>query len=271
MTRSAATCFLVVAALTVVSQSAFARAFEVRLLKGTEKEGVWGTDEFQVSVSSLGVVRHVTVRGKELIWQAAALYTSPVPAGAKEGVRTVQGEGIGDRGLTVTPPTMETRDDRGRRVFTFRHLVSNKKVLDGRPLCHVDQQIIITPTGEIAVSYDFEWLETIPWHGFDLLVLFQKEAIAERDFTLVFDDRILAGRLAPGKPIAESRIREAYDRLTIWSEVGPFHYVWDASSTCEFSPPQLTIQPKSVVYRGKIYKGLKDRISYRILLPVVQQ
>ena len=271
MRRKAAMCLLVVVALTGLSQSAFGRAFEVRLMKGTEKDGVWGTDEFQVSVSSLGTVRHVIVKGKELVWQAAALYTSPVPAGAKEGVRTVQGEGIGDRGLTVMPPTMETRDDHGHRIFTFRHLVANKKVLDGKPLCRADQQIIITPTGGISVSYDFEWLETIAWHGFSLLILFQKEALAGRDFTLIFGNRLLTGRLTPGKPIAESRIREAFDRLSIGSEVGPFHHVWDVPSTCEFSPPQLTIQPKTVVYRGVIYKGLKDRISYRILLPVLQQ
>ena len=262
---------LAISLMALGRHPAFARAFEVRLLKGTEKDGVWGTEEFQVSVNALGVVRHVTVRGKELVGQAAALYTSPVPAGAKEGVRTVQGEGIGDRGLTVTPPTMETRDDRGKRLFTFRHLVANKKVGDGKPLCRVDQQIVITPTGEISVSYDFEWLETLPWHGFSQLILFQKEAIAGRDYTLFFGDRCLTGRLTPGAPIAESRIREAFDRLSIWSEVGPFHYVWDAPSTCEFSPPQLTIQPKSVTYRGVIYRGLRDRISYRILLPVSQQ
>jgi hypothetical protein len=258
-------------ALLAVSQTCFARAFEVRLLKGTEKDGVWGTDEFQVSVSSLGVVRHVTVRGKELVWQAAALYTSPVPAGAKEGVRTVQGEGIGDRGLTVTPPTMEAREDRGRRIFAFRHLVANRKVLEGKPLCRVDQQVVITPTGEISIRYDFECIETIPWHGFSLLILFPKEAIAGRDFTLLVGERVVAGRLTPAAPIAESRIREPFDRLSIWSEIGPFHYVWDAPATCEFSPPQLTIQPMAVVYRGKIFKGLRDRVSYRILLPVAQQ
>ena len=255
----------------LVPAAGFGRAFEVRLLKGTERDGLWGTDEFQVSVNSQGAMRRVAVRGKELVWQAAALYTSPVPPGTQSSVRTVQGEGVGERGLTVTPSPMDCRDEHGKRVFVFRHLVANKKVLDGKPLCQVDQRIVLTPTGEISVSYDCHWLHSLAWHGFDLLVLFPKEVIAGREFTLLIGDRVLTGRLTPGGAIAPHRVREPFTRLTIWSEAGPFHWVWDVPSTCEFSPPQLTIQPAAVAYRGIMFRGVKDRIAYRILLPVSQQ
>ena len=177
----------------------------------------------------------------------------------------------GERGLTVQPPEMDCRDDQGRRVFTFHHLVANKKVLEGRPLCRVDQQIVLAPSGEISVRYDCQWLESIRWDGFSLLLFFEKEAIAGRDFLLSIDDRLVTGQLAAGRPIAESRIREPFTRLTVWSEAGPLHFAWDRPATCELSPPQLSIQPAAVPYRAVLYKGTKDRIEYRILLPVSQQ
>lgn len=271
MPRSTLFLLLVVSSLCLVPAVGLGRAWEVRLTKGTTQDGVWGTDEFQVAVSSLGVVRHVSLGGKELVWQAAALYTSPVPPGASEGLRTVQGEGIGDRGLTVVAPEVQCHEDHGRRVFDFRHLVANKKVLDGAPLCEVRQQVVLTPGGEISVSYDCQWLQTLRWNGFNLLVLFDKEALAGRDYLLLIGDRVVTGQLRPGQPIADSRIRDSFARLTIWSGVGPFHYAWEGRATCELTPPQLTIAPASVPYRGMVYKGVKDRMAYRILLPAAQQ
>ncbi len=257
-----------------LSRDACARAFEVRLLKGDEKNGAWGTDEFSVNVNALGLVRHVAVGGKELVWQAAALYTSPVPSGETEGVRTVQGEDLGGRGLTCAPPTFETRDERGARVFLFRHRVANKKVLGGAPLCDVRQRLVITPTGEITVVYECEWLEAVSWHGFGLLIFFSKETSQGRPFTAFVEERVFTGHLVPGGELAQKRLREPLTRLTLWSEVGPFHYVLDAPVNCEFSwhgQPQLQIKPKAAPYRGVIFKGTKDRIEYRILLPVLQQ
>jgi hypothetical protein len=262
---------LVTACLCFLPTAAFARDFEVRLLKGTEKEGIWGTGEYQVALGQLGALRNVTVAGKKLLSQAAALYTSPVPPGAQQGLRTVQGEGFGQRGLTVQPPDMESHDDRGRRVFTFHHLVANTKVLGGRPLCRVAQQIVLSPGGEISVRYDCQWLETIRWDGFGLLLFFEKDAIEGRDFLLAIDDRLVTGRLAVGRPIADARIREPFTRLTVWAEAGPVHFVWDSPATCELTPPQLSIHPAAVGYRAVTYKGIKDSIQYRILLPVSQQ
>lgn len=256
--------------LCLLPAAAFGRAFEVRLLDGAEKQGTWGTDEYQVAVNSLGALRDVTVHGKKLL-SLAALYTSPVPPGEQQGARTVQGEGMGQRGLTVERPEMQSYDDHGRRVFTFRHLVANTKVLEGRPLCRVDQRIVLAPGGEISVQYECQWLETIRWDGFSLLVFFEKDAIEGRDFLLAIDDRLVTGRLAAGRPIAEGRIREPFTRLTVWSECGPFHVAWDRPATCELTPPQLSMQSAAVGYRAVIYKDAKDTIQYRILLPVSQQ
>ena len=96
---------------------AHGRAFEVLLLKGTEQNGVWGTEEFSLTVTSQGVVRHVKVRGQLLVWQAVSLYASPMPPGAKAGVRTVQGEPPGKTGLAMSLPKMSVRSDRGSRIF----------------------------------------------------------------------------------------------------------------------------------------------------------
>lgn len=260
----------VIAGLCFLPAAAFGREFEVRLLKGTPADGVWGTGEYQVALNSQGSLRHVSVRDTKLL-VLAALYTSPVPPGAERGLRTVQGEGFGQRGLTVQPPQVESHDNHGRRVFTFRHLVANQKVLGGRPLCRVDQQIVLTPDGEIAVRYDCHWLETTRWDGFGLLLFFEKDAIEGRDFLLSIDDRLVAGRLTAGRPIAEKRIREPFTRLTIWSAPGPFHVAWDSPATCELTPPQLSMDPTATSYRAVVFKGTKDSLQYRILLPVSQQ
>jgi len=254
--------------------AAGAREFEVRLLEGDEQNGIWGTAEFQVRVQATGIMRHLRVKGQELVWQAVALYTSPVPPGEKKGVRTVQGEGHGTRGLSVEPPVVSTRDERGKRVFEFEHLVSNKKVLEGRPLCHVLQKLIITPTGEIHVSYDCEWLHTLRWSSFQMYIVLDKERCGGREYMAIHDGQVKAGALEPG-PAAERRIRFAkFEQLTIRPEVGPFHFVWDAEGNCSLHWPgsiNLSVKPPCVPYRGFVYKGQKDRIAYRILLPVAQE
>ena len=90
-----------------------AREFEVRQLKGDPKNGIWGTKEFSMHVSALGVIRYVKVNGRELVWQAAALYTRPVAPDGRKGLRTVQGEGFGKRGLTVEAPLHRTESKDG--------------------------------------------------------------------------------------------------------------------------------------------------------------
>ncbi|NOZ20024.1 MAG: hypothetical protein GXP25_02940 [Planctomycetes bacterium] len=267
---------LIVAALFLLCpHDVWARDFEVRLLKGTEKNGVWGTEEFQVSVNWAGTVRHVVVHGKELIWQAASLYTYPVPPDGGPAPRTVQGESGLDRGLSVAPPERECRDDNGKRVFLFRCKVSNRKVLDGKPLCDVRQRIVITPTGEIHVRYDFEWIETIRWNSFSLLIFPGKETVPNRDYVILVGDRVLSGKLTLGKAApGQKRIRAQMDQFTVWSEVGPFHFVWQSKTNCSLTwqrQVQLSMTPPAVPRRDFVYKGQKDHIAYTILLPVSQQ
>jgi len=253
-----------------------ARAFVVRQLEGNEQTGVWGTDEFRVTVNSLGLVRHVKVKGKEIIWQAAALYTSPVPRDAKEGIRTVQGEGYGNHGLSVEPPRTVTREDNGKRIFEIDHLVASKKVLSGRPLCKVHQKIIITPTGEIHVSYDCEWLETLRWRGFQMLIMFDKQNCENREYMVAAHDILRVGKLDPGprKPGVRQIRSQPFEQLTIRPEAGPVHFVWDTKLNCSFywgRGIQLHMTPHTVPRRLSVLKGQKARIAYRILLPVSQQ
>ena len=257
-----------------VGSPAWGREFEVRLLKGKAESGFWGTSEFRCHVNSLGVVRHVSVRGKKIFQQAVALYTRPFPPGAKRGIRVVQGEGFGARGLSVEAPKMTTRDEKGTRVFEFEHLVANKKVLNGKPLSKIHQKISITPTGEIHVTYDIEWLHTLRWGMFAQLLMYDIDAVAGREYLAIAGDRVYEGKLDPG-PILKRRIRNvAFDRLTVRPEVGPVHVVWRAKTNGSFhwaKSIQLMFRPEIVPRRGFIYKGSKDRISYSILLPVSQQ
>jgi len=260
--------------LPILGVSLEAREFEVRLLKGNEKSGYWGTDEFQCYVNSLGVIRHVSVRGTKVFRQAAALYTLPYPPDAKKAVRTVQGEGGKGRGLTVEPPEMSTRDERGTRIFEFRHVVANEKVLDGEPLCEIKQKIAIEPLGEIHVTYDIEWLRTLRWRMFSHLLIYDQETFAGRPYLALAGDRVFEGDLNPG-PITECRIRhKSFDRLTLRPEIGPVHIVWQTKANCSFhwaKSIQLHFGPAAVPTRGFIYKGSKDRIEYTILLPVSLQ
>ena len=267
---------LVLAWLGLCPVASHARAFEVRLLEGSEQSGVWGTDEFQVTVNSLGLLRHVKVNGHEIIWQAAALYTFPIPPEGSEGIRTVQGEGFGERGLTVEPPKVTTRDERGRRVFELEHLVANRKVLDGRPLCRVQQQIALSPTGEIDISYDCEWLETLRWSTFQLLLMFDKENCENRGLVAAAPDLLRVGKLDPGPRSGDVRQMRnvTFEQLTLRPEVGPVHFIWEEPSECSFywgTDIQLRIAPQNLPRRTPVLKGRKERMSYRILLPVSQE
>jgi len=252
-----------------------AREFEVRLLSGTETDGVWGTVEFQLSVRSSGLVRELKIGERELIWQVAALYTHPVAPDGTEGVRTVQGEGYGERGLSLTPPAMRRRAEGGKRLFEFDHLVANKRVLDGAPLCRVLQTLTITPTGEVLVAYDFEWLETVRWHGFEMLLFLKSEPYRDQDFLVFAEGMVRSGKIEPGPP-SERQVRsELFSQVSLQSVAGPVHFLWHEKSRCSFRWPgeelQLSMTPPCVPYRGFVYKGQKDRIAYRILLPVSQQ
>jgi hypothetical protein len=259
---------------TLAAGAASAREFEVRLLKGKPESGVWGTSEFSVEINRAGVLRHVKLGDREIVWQAAALYTRPYTSGMKRAPRTVQGEGFGKRGLTLEPPKMTIREERGRRIFELEHIIANKQVYDGSPLCKADQKVVIAPNGEIHVTYDFEWLRTVRWSIFSHLVRFDTDACRNREYLILIDGRPHTGVLKPG-PVAECRIRhKPFDRLTVYTEPGPIHFVWPREASCTFQWSKtigLHIGPAHVSRRGYIYKGLKDTIAYSILLPVPQQ
>jgi|ETNmetMinimDraft_26_1059896.scaffolds.fasta_scaffold01154_7 hypothetical protein len=252
-----------------------AREFEVRLLKGDGKNGIWGTKEFSMHVSALGVIRYLQVNGKELIWQAAALYTRPVAPGAEQGLRTVQGEGFGKRGLTMAAPLRKTESQHGKRIFEFTHQIAKPQILEGRTLCEVKQRIVITPTGEIDVTYDCHWLETIRWHGFDILIIFNKESVNRRRCIVYAKDSVHDHvlELDQGSAI-KNRIRDELKQLCIWSAEGPIHLLWQERASSRFSwykGAETYFRPPAVPYRGIVYKGQRSRIAYRILLPVSQQ
>ncbi len=253
-----------------------ARAFEVRLLEGNESSGVWGTDEFRVTVRPSGLLRRVTVNGAEIIPRAAALYTFPIPRGGGTALRMVQGEGYGKRGLSVAPPKMTTRAEGGTRIFEFRHLVGNPALLDGRPLCKIEQRMIVTPTGEIDVSYDFEWLETLHWQSFMLLLFLSGEHCTNREFLLATDDLLRVGTLDPGPRGGNLRqIRFLpFSQFTVRPEVGPVHFVWPIPARCSLywgKDIQLRMEPRGLVRAKPILSGQKARIRYRVLLPVSLQ
>jgi len=175
---------------------------------------------------------------------------------------------------TVEPPTATRRAEKGRRVFEFEHLVSNKAVLDGAPLCRVNQRLVITPTGEIHVTYDCEWVRTVRWDSFLILMIFGKESCPGREYMAVAGERVFAGTLTKG-PVSECRLRSiAFDQLTVRPEVGPCHVVWheEANGTFTWSSGiNLSFTPPAVPRRDFVYAGQRARLAYSILLPVSQQ
>ena len=263
--------------LFALQGTAGAGAFEVRLLEGDgERVGVWGTDEFRITVHSSGLMRHVQVHGVEIVDRLAALYTFPIPPGEDKGLRTVQGEGYGNRGLSMEAPAMTTRDDSGRRVFEFRHVVANKEALAGRPLCNVVQRLAITPTGEIDLSYECEWLETLRWQSFQLLTFFARAHVENRAFLLASEDLLRTGTLDPGPRSGDVRqVRWAtLEQFTIRSEVGPVHFVWGERSNDSLywgSDVQLRSEPLNLPRRAPVLRGRKAMVAFRLLLPVSQQ
>jgi len=266
----------VVALFTLVQwHSALARDFRVRLLSGSERDGVWGTSEYSARINWLGLVRDLRVHGREVMPRVAALYTFPLSPDGKKSIRTVQGEGVGRRGLSIVPPKREMSERRGARIFRFRHQVAKPDVLRGETLCEVEQTVVLTPTGEISVSYDCKWTRTYRWTNFGVLIFYSTDTLRDCAFMGLCGDRVFTGRLTPNesKPL-EARLREALEQLTVYSPEGPIHIVWDEPTKITFSWPksfQLWIRPQRVPYRGTIYAGIRDRIAYRILLPVSQQ
>lgn len=251
------------------------RAFEVKLLDGSERSGVWGTEEYRVRVTDQGALRDLSAHGKQVMRYAGALYTSPFPASGSKSIRTVQGEGVGERGLTVEPPERRTYERRGARIFRFRHQVAKPAVFDGQTLCEVDQAVTLTPTGEITVKYDCRWVRTCRWRMFSVLMFLTSDTVADCEYMGLRGDRVFTGRLlSDGASAADARLREPLEQLTLRTRTGPVHFVWDTPLPTTFSwfkQVQLQTRPGGVPRVGTIYKGTTGRISYRILLPVSQQ
>ncbi|MBT3381805.1 MAG: hypothetical protein HN742_05660 [Lentisphaerae bacterium] len=252
------------------------REFQVRRI-GEPKANLWGTDEFQMKVTPLGTVRHIRVGDQELVWQGIALYTFPYAPGGKKPVRTVQGEGYGSRGLSVEAPDVSDRDIDGTHVWELTHLVATKTVLGGRPLCRVKQTLRVTPTGEIGVLYDCEWLESIRWSSFMVLIIFDKPACSGKSYLAMEEEGTThTGFLDSSSPgQGGHRIRNAvFDQLSIRPDVGPLHVVWPEPATCALQWSrgiELRIEPRGLPRYGPIPKGHRARLNYRFLLPVSQE
>jgi len=267
-------CGIALLLIALGGPTALGRAFEVKLLSGKENNGVWGTDEYEVRVDKFGTVRNLKLHGVLLMTQVARLYTAPVPRGGGRAPRTVQGEGVGKRGLSINPPTWETSVVKGKRVFRLHHEIAKPSVFDGVTLCHVDNAVTLTATGEISVVYDCRWVHTCRWNNFNVLLLFTDEAARGREFMGIQGDRIHAGRFMPSKDPIAARVRTSFDQLTIQTPEGPVHLMWDGPHNHTLSWAkhiQLTAKAPCVPYRGKVHRGTTGRIAYRILLPVSQQ
>ena len=251
-----------------------AREFEVRLLEGTVQNGVWGTAEFAVRVHESGLLGSVRVRGHELIRQAGRFHTSPVPPNSDSGAHAGTTPGHGSRGSTPAKPGTVTRDERGKRVFEFTYQVTSPEVLDRTPLCRVTQTVTITPNGEIHVVYDCEWVHTVRWHVFRVLLTFNEVACQNHDYLILTGERGQAGTLEPGPPTERRFGRRHFEQLSVSSDAGRFHIVWrdDTVSSFHWSKMvHLITRPPNVGRRHFVYRGHKARIAYSILLPVSQQ
>ena len=246
------------------------RDFEVKLISGSDEAGVWGTTEYEVAVNKAGVMRYLKVRGHELVWQAAALYTSPIPAGSEKGIRTVQGEG----GWGKTTRLL-CADRKGVRTFRFRHILAKPAILKGQVFCEIDQTIVLTPTGEVSVQYDCLWPRTCRWRSFGVLMFFSLDTMRGCRYMGLRGEQVFTGLLkAAGSSPSAARLREPLDQLTIWSPEGPVHLIWHSPPKLSFGwlkHIQLHVRCPRAPYRGTIYKGTSDTIAYRVLLPVSQQ
>ena len=253
-----------------------AREFAVRRI-GEKKANAWGTDEFQITVSPLGTIRHIRVGDTELVWQGAALYTFPYPIAGGKAIRTVQGEGYGKRGLSVEAPEVSERDVDGTHIWELTHLVATKAVLDGRPLCRVRQTLSVTPTGEIEVVYDCEWLETVRWSSFMVLIIIDKKACSGKPFLALEAEGTthtgLLDKSSPGQ--GGQRIRNVvFEQLSLRPAPGPVHVMWPepaASSLYWSGGLELRTGPPGLSRNRPIPKGHRARLKYRFLLPVSQE
>lgn len=265
---------IVLVCVSLSGRAAHAREFRVRLLKGDERNGVWGTKEFQVHVSASGRLRYLKVGGREVLRQVAALYAFPKPPGSRRSVRLIQGVASLEGRPCLAPPKMATREVDGKRVFEFRFVVAHRKVLAARPLCDVRQRVEITPTGEIHVRYDLEWLQTLRWKTVTVILTADIRRSGIREFVAIAGDRVLIGPIRPS-PAKNQRFRHwRLEQLTLKRQDDSCHLVVVERARCDLTAARglvVQISPLGVARNGFIYKGQKAVLSYSILLPVELQ
>jgi len=246
-----------------------ARETEVRLLDGSEQNGTWGTDAFQIHVHQSGRLGSVKVGSLELIQQAGGFHASPVIPNSDKSARCVL------KPTDSGKPIMTSRNENSHRVFNFDYVVTADEILDGAALCRVRQKVTVTSGGEITVVYEYEWLQTVNWHVFRVLTKFNEAACQQHGYQILIGDQAYVGTLEPGPPAKQRFGRKLFDQLTIASDVGPFHFVWTepAKSSLHWNQSVfLDMRPPRVDHRtAVIYPDYKSTIAYRILLPVPQQ
>lgn len=260
--------------LSLAARAAQAREFRVRLLKGDERNGVWGTKEFQVRVSDSGRMTSLKVGGREVLRQVAAFYAYPTPPDSKRAIRLIQGDASPGGRPSLAPAEMTTRDENGKRIFEFAYVIAHKKVLAGRPLCDVRQRVEITPTGEIHVRYDLAWLQTLRWSGATVILTADIKRSGFREFMAVAGKRVLTGPIRPSPAVRSCFNHWAVEQLTLKRENDSCHFVVAERAPCGLVWRKglvFQIRPHGVARKGFIYEGQKAVLSYSILLPVELQ
>jgi len=144
-------------------------------------------------------------------------------------------------------------------------------------LCRVQQTLRVTPTGEIDVLYDCEWLETLRWSSFMVLIIFDRPACGGTSYVgLETNGTAHSGLLDPSSPgQGGNRIRGAiFEQLSIRPASGPLHVVWPEPASCSLSWSrgiELRIEPQGLSRYGPIPRGHRARLNDRFLLPVSQE
>ena len=185
----------------------------------------------------------------------AALYTSPGPARAELAPARCKVK-AGPPRLTVQLPQVESHDNHGR-VFTFRHLVQP----EGPGVPAVPRGSADRPDAGGDCRVTIAIIETTRWDGFGLLLFFEKDH--RRTFCFRHDRLVAAGSPPATIVRSESRALHPADHLVARPRgLG--------QPTPELPRPSLT-DPTATSYRAVVFKGTKDSLQYRILLPVSQQ
>lgn len=244
---------------------------EVRELSRKGETVTLGTEAFSVTFEPNGRLRDIRCGERELI-SFISLYTTPYSFSSGKGLRCVQGEEP-SRGMGKRPGTITVEPDGDGQVIKLARLCSHPEIREGKPYLRLTETVDIRPAGVIRFAQEYEWLDLVRWHQFNLIVALNMKELKDRPFRAQYPGFAEEGALTEGKAYTKIEHLDGTIRaLSVDTGSGPlvieFHNHIRASSSRWGQYASVSLRPGAYGYHSDIFRGVRDRAAFTIRLPV---